>query len=122
MNRFLDNTLALRRGFNIGGDDTHVVLEVTEAMTNTSDGFLHFSIPTTVAEEAAWWSLQEEHAIPLGLNASFLRPANMNWGPITGIGRVIRKGQGVMVAEGEAWQNGKLIYKVTVNFVRFEKR
>lgn len=116
VNAFLDVTLGMTRGKD------GVTLTPTDAMTCGADGYLHFSVPLTVGEEAAWWSLGCEHAVPSQVSTNLLRPATLSGGPITGKGYAVRKGKGTMVATGEAWQDGKMLALVTVNFVHFEKR
>lgn len=114
-NVFLDTTLKLHRG----GEP--VKLYPTMAMANCPEGYLHFSIPTIVAEEAAWWALEEEHAVPASMTINLLRPAHVLGGAIIGYGEQIRKGKSVLTACGSAMQGGKQIALVVVTFIRFEK-
>ena len=122
MNHFLDRNLELKRGKDVGGDGVHVVLDPKLKMASGDDGYLHFSVVTTVAEEASWWALDSEHAVPSQVSVSLLRPATVSGGTITGVGRILRKGKNVMVAQGDTMQGGKLICQVTATFVYFEKK
>lgn len=56
------------------------------------------------------------HCATLNLNVSFLRPAKP--GLITGRAKLVRQGARVVNAEGELWQDGKLLATTTtVNMV-----
>lgn len=115
-NMYLDHTLKVMRG------PDGVELQPQEGMTCSADGYLHFSIPTTVGEEAAWWAVGDDHAIPAQISVQLLRPAHVADGPLTGKGYVLRHGVTVIGSEATVCQNLKLIAKVTVLFVHFEKR
>lgn len=116
INPWLDGALQLKRG--------HAEVKVLprREMCTGYDGYIHFSLPLTIAEEAAYWALDEEHAVPAQISVSLLRPAHVNNGPIIGFGDRIRKGASVLTATGSAIQGGKQICHVTVTFIKFEKR
>lgn len=114
-NLYLDNTLKLLRG------PDGVELYPKDGM-GSGDGYIHFSIVTTVGEEAAWWAIGNEHAVPATVTVQLMRPATVRGGVITGVGMCIRAGKNVMVSEGTVLQDMKVIAKVTVTFVHFVKR
>lgn len=114
-NLYLDHTLRMRRG------PDGVELDPKDCM-GSGDGYIHFSVVTTVGEEAAWQCLGDDHAVPAQVTVNLLRPASVHDGMITGIGQVLRIGKGVMVSEATVCQNMKLIAKVTVTFVHFVKQ
>lgn len=114
-NLYLDHTLKLRRG------PDGVELYPKEGM-GSGDGYIHFSIITTVGEEAAWQCLGDDHAVPATVSVQLLRPGQVSKGVITGIGHILRAGKGVMACEASVCQDLKLLAKVTVTFVHFVKR
>lgn len=115
VNLYLDHTLRLRRG------PDGVELDPRDCM-GSGDGYVHFSIVTTVGEEAAWQALGNEHAVPASVNVQLLRPAEVGKGVITGIGKILRAGKNVMACEATVCQDMKLLALVTVTFVHFVKR
>jgi hypothetical protein len=115
VNPFLDSTLELKRTPRL------VALAPNMNLASSRDGYLHFSIPTVVGEEAAWQALNEEHAVPAAVNVQLLRPAKVN-AALIGRGEVLRKGRGVLVSEGRVTQNQNLVAVVTVTFTRFVKQ
>jgi uncharacterized protein (TIGR00369 family) len=50
---------------------------------------------------------ESQHCATLNLNVSFLRPGRP--GPITGHATLVRRGSRVVNAEGELWQDGRLL-------------
>lgn len=114
-NLYLDHQLKLKRG----PDGTE--LEPTDCM-GSGDGYIHFSIITTIGEEAAWQALGDEHAVPCNVTVNLLRPGHIAKGTITGIGRILRAGTGVMVCDATVCQDGRLLAMVTATFVPFVKR
>lgn len=113
-NLYLDHTLKLRRG------PDGVELDPKEGM-GSGDGYVHFSIVTTVGEESAYWAVGCDHVAPACVSVQLLRPARVDGGVITGVGCLLRAGKQVIVAEGTVCQDMKLIAKVTVTFVLFVK-
>lgn len=114
LNLYLDHTLRLRRG------PDGVELEPKEGM-GSGDGYIHFSIITTVGEEAAYWVIGSDHVAPACVSVQLLRPARIDGGLITGVGCLLRAGKHVIVAEGTVMQDMKLLAKVSVTFVHFIK-
>lgn len=114
-NLYLDHTLRLRRG------PDGVELDPREGM-GSGDGYIHFSVVTTVGEEAAWQALGHEHAVPVHVSVELLRPAHVDEGMVVGIGEILRAGSAAMVCRGTVTQAMKLIAHVTVTFVPFIKR
>lgn len=114
INYMLDHTLKLKRG----PDGTE--LEPKNCMCS-GDGYIHFSVVTTVAEEAAWQALGHDHAIPCSVTVNLFRAAHITKGPLTGIGHVDRIGKKMMWSEGCCMQDGNLIAKVHVVWTIFTK-
>lgn len=114
-NLFLDHVLKLRRG------PDGVELDPRDCM-GSGDGYIHFSIVTTVGEEAAWQVLGEEHAVPASVNVLLCRPAEVRKGIIIGTGEIVRAGANVMHCKGIVTQDMKTICEVAVTFTRFVKR
>lgn len=114
-NLYLDGTLKLLRG------PDGVELYPKEGM-GSGDGYVHFSVITTVGEEAAWWAIGNDHAVPAHVSVELMRPARVDKGVIIGIGQCLRAGKNVMVSEGTVMQGMDLIAKVTATFVHFVKR
>lgn len=112
-NLYLDHLLKMKRG------PDGVELEPEMAM-GSGNGFCHFSIVTTVGEEAAWWAVGDEHAIPASVEVKLLRPASVHRGTILGRGTVLRLGKSLMMSEGVVTQGTILLAKVTVTFVHYE--
>ena len=117
VNPYLDKFLQLERGEN----GSEVVLNPSGPMCSGRDGYVHFSIVATVAEEAAWQAIGDEHAVPSSISISLLRPAHITGGEIVGSGEVLKNGRQVISSCGYAYQGGKLLAHVTVSFVHFEK-
>jgi acyl-coenzyme A thioesterase PaaI-like protein len=139
-NFYLDSTLRLQRG--AGGvllrPDREMCSTVEQCLDTPADkhvanscpgcgggglkGFLHFSVVTTVAEEAAWQALGEDHAVPAAITVNLVRPGTLTGGDVIGEGVAVKAGRGIMVAEGKAYQGGKLLATVTATFARYERR
>jgi acyl-coenzyme A thioesterase PaaI-like protein len=113
-NLYLDYTLGVKRG------PDGVEMQPEACMTCSKDGYLHFSIATTLGEEAAWWAVGDEHAVPANVSVQLMRPAHVAKGKLIARGTVLRLGKNVMCSEAEVVQDMKVIAKVT--FVHFEKR
>jgi acyl-coenzyme A thioesterase PaaI-like protein len=86
------------------------------------DGYIHFSIITTLGEEAAWQIIGNEHAVPCQISVQLLRPAHVADGLITARGNLLRAGASMIYSEATVCQNHKLIAKVNATFTIFQKR
>lgn len=93
-----------------------------QGMCSGEDGFIHFSVVARVGEEASWWAIGDDHAVPASVFVQLMRPAHVDGGPITGKGILQRAGTGVIVSEGVVMQDMKEIAKVSVTFIHFVKR
>ncbi len=74
---------------------------------------IHFAVLTTLAEVSAA-SVVGAPVVPATITVHLLSRAGL--APLTGQGRLLRKGKRLAVAEGEVTQNGKLVAKATVQF------
>ena len=119
-NPYLDETLGIKRGCLPRGCEyaTAPYLDPTDALV-TGSGHLHFSIPTTLAEEAAWWAVGEAHAVPASVHVS-LHAAAKARGRIMSMGTVLRRGNRIFHARGETWQEGRLLCTVEVTFTKLD--
>jgi acyl-coenzyme A thioesterase PaaI-like protein len=116
LNPYLDVTLRVKRG------PDGVELIPTDAICVGQDGYVHFSIIATLGEEAAWWAIGDDHAVPASVSVQLMRPAHIDAGPLIAIGECLRTGSQVIVSEGIVMQAGKIIAKVTAMFVPFVKQ
>lgn len=114
-NLFLDHCLNMKRG----PDGTELM---PKEGLGVGDGYIHFSVIGTLGEEAAWWAIGDEHAVPCHVGIDLFRPAHASAGLITARGNLLRAGASVICSEATVCQNHKLLAKVTANFVRFVKR
>lgn len=113
LNPYLDMVLKLKRG------PDGVECDPEDCMASGQDGYIHFSIVTTIGEEAAWWAVGHDHAVPAAVSVQLLRPAHVGEGTLLGKGCALRLGKSIIVSEAVVTQGMKTICKVTANFVHF---
>jgi acyl-coenzyme A thioesterase PaaI-like protein len=94
------------------GDDGTVVLD-TRPDHEVAPGTIHFAVLTTLGEVSAAQAVGAA-VVPASLNVSLLTRAQP--GRLIGRGRVLRKGRTLAVAEGEVFQDERLVAKVVVTF------
>src|SRR4051794_2155357 len=74
---------------------------------------VHFAVLTTLAEIAAAGAVGAP-VVPATVTVHLLSRARL--APLTGRGRLLRRGKRLAVAEGEVTQDGELVAKATVQF------
>lgn len=74
---------------------------------------IHFAVLTTIAEVAAAGSVGAA-VVPAAVNVQLLRRARP--GRLLGRGKLLRRGRRLAVAEGEVFQDDRLVAKATVQF------
>ncbi|MEM7588136.1 MAG: acyl-CoA thioesterase domain-containing protein [Acidobacteriota bacterium] len=77
-------------------------------------GAIHFAVLTTVAEVAAANSVGAA-VVPASVTVQLMRRAQPDV-RLEGRGKLLRRGRRLAVAEGEVWQQDRLVAKATVNF------
>jgi uncharacterized protein (TIGR00369 family) len=81
--------------------------EFTNPAGNIQGGFLAAMLDDTMGPALAATLKQGEFAPTLNLNISFHRSAGV--GPLTGKGRIVKRGKDVCFLAGELYQEGKLV-------------
>ena len=76
-------------------------------------GTIHFAVLATIAEVAAAGAVGAP-VVPAAVSLTLLTRAQP--GRLVGRGKLLRRGRTLAVAEGEVWQDEKLVAKVTVTF------
>jgi len=77
-------------------------------------GVIHFAVLATLAEVSAARAVGAP-VVPASVTVHLLSAASL--APLTGHGRLLRRGKRMAVAEGEVTQGGRLVAKATVQFV-----
>jgi acyl-coenzyme A thioesterase PaaI-like protein len=95
------------------GDEPGTVLLNPQPGHQVAPDVVHFAVLTTLAEVAAA-SVVGAPVVPATVTVHLLTRATL--APLTGRGRLLRKGKRLAVAEGEVMQDGKLVAKATVQF------
>lgn len=113
-NHYLDSLLSVRRGPDGVEFDP-------KDMFCSGDGYLHFSIPTTLGEEAAWWAVGHDHAVPCNVQVQLLRPGRIDAGLVVAKGELLRAGKQIVASEGRVYQAFNLLAVVSVTWTIFYK-
>jgi acyl-coenzyme A thioesterase PaaI-like protein len=105
------------RSFNaalglVPGEDGAVLLD-TRPEHQVAPEVVHFAVLATLGEVAAAQAVGAP-VVPAALSLTLLTRARP--GRLVGRGRLLRRGRSLAVAEGEVWQDERLIAKVTVTF------
>jgi len=95
------------------GDEPGTVLLDPRPEHQVAPDVIHFAVLTTLAEVSAA-SAVGAPVVPATITVHLLTRATL--APLTGRGRLLRKGKRLAVAEGEVMQDGKLVAKATVQF------
>lgn len=109
MNRTFNDALGLRPG-----DAPETVVLEPRPEHQIAPDVVHFAVLATVAEVAAARAVAAP-VVPASVHLSLLRRAR--GARLEGRGTVIRRGRRSTVAEGEVWQDDRLVAKATVHFV-----
>lgn len=94
------------------GEAGAVVLD-TRPEHEVVPGTIHFAVLATVAEVAAAGAVGAP-VVPAAVSLTLLTRAQP--GRLSGRGKLLRRGRTLAVAEGEVWQDERLVAKVTVTF------
>ncbi|HEV8579925.1 MAG TPA: PaaI family thioesterase [Thermoanaerobaculia bacterium] len=95
------------------GDEPGTVLLDPRPEHQVAPDVVHFAVLTTLAEVAAAAAVGAS-VVPATVTVHLLSRAGL--APLTGRGRLLRKGKRLAVAEGEVFQDGTLVAKATVQF------
>lgn len=99
-------------GMKPGDEPAQVVLD-TRPEHQAAPGMIHFAVMTTLAEVSAA-SAVAAPVIPSTISINLMRRATP--GRLIGKGTVVKRGRTLAVAEGEVFQDEKLVAKATVTF------
>ena len=99
-------------GLRPGEDGASVELE-TRPEHQVAPGLIHFAVLATVAEVSAAHSVGAA-VVPATVQLQLLRPAEP--GRLIGRGKTLKRGRRLAVAEGEVFQQDRLVAKATVTF------
>jgi acyl-coenzyme A thioesterase PaaI-like protein len=96
----------------VGGEDGAVLLD-TRPEHQVAPEVIHFAVLATLGEVAAAQAVGGP-VVPAALSVALLTRARP--GRLVGRGRLLRRGRTLAVAEGEVFQEDRLVAKVTVTF------
>ena len=99
-------------GLQIGDDGQSVVLD-TRPEHQIIPGTIHFAVLTTLAEVSAARAA-EASVVPASLHIQLMRRAEP--GRLIGRGHVLKRGRRLIAAEGEVYQDDRLVAKASVQF------
>ncbi len=99
-------------GMRPGEQPGEIELE-TRPEHQVAPGLIHFAVLTTMAEVSAA-SAVAAAVVPTTVSMNLLRRAVP--GQLTARGTIVKRGRTLTVAEGEVFQNDKLVAKATVTF------
>lgn len=99
-----------RLGFQLEGDA--LVLE-TRPEHEVAPGLVHFAVLVTLAEVSAARAVGAP-VVPSSITLNLLRRAEP--GTLTAQGTLVKRGRTLSVAEGEVFQNDRLVAKAVVQF------
>ena len=105
-----------RLGLTRGEDGRSVVLDAGSEHQIAPDT-IHFAVLATIAEVAAAQSVAAA-VVPAAVQLQLLRRARP--GRLVGRGRTLKRGRRLATAEGEVFQDEKLVAKATVTFALLE--
>ena len=95
------------------GEEPGTVILDTRPEHRIGPEAIHFAVLTTVAEVSAA-TVVGGAVVPASVHVSLLKAAAP--GRLQGRGTLIRRGRRLAVAEGEVFQDGRLVAKATVQF------
>ncbi len=99
-------------GLAVAADGTSIELD-TRPEHQVAPGVIHFAVLATVAEVSAAQSVGAA-VVPASIQLQLMRRAAP--GRLVGRGKTLKKGRRLAVAEGEVFQNDRLVAKATVTF------
>ena len=111
-------TMAERTDFNqhlglMSGEEAGTVVLDTRPEHQIAPDIIHFAVLATVAEVSAARAVASA-VVPASVHISLLKTARP--GRLIGRGKLIRRGRRLAVAEGEVFQDDRLVAKATVQF------
>ncbi len=109
MSSNFNSALGLRRS-----DDGQAVILDPRPEHQIGPGAIHFAVLTTLAEVAAAQSVGAS-VVPASVNVQLMQRAKPEL-RLEGRGKLLRRGRRLAVAEGEVWQEDRLVAKATVTF------
>jgi acyl-coenzyme A thioesterase PaaI-like protein len=99
-------------GLVLGTDGCSVVLEAGDEHL-VAPGTVHFAVLATLAEVSAAQTI-EASVVPASLQLQLMRRAAP--GRLVGRGKLLKRGRRLATAEGEVYQNERLVAKASVTF------
>ena len=99
-------------GLQLGPDGRSVILETRDEHL-VAPGTVHFAVLATLAEVSAAQTV-EAPVVPASLQLQLMRRAEP--GRLTGRGRLLKRGRRLATAEGEVYQDERLVAKASVTF------
>ena len=103
-------------GMRPGDEPNEVVLD-TRPEHQVAPGLIHFAVLTTLAEVSAATAVSAA-VVPTTVQINLMRRAAP--GRLVGRGTVIKRGRTLAVAEGEIFQDQRLVAKATVTFAMMD--
>jgi len=97
-------------GFQLVDDALHLD---TRPEHEVGPGLIHFAVLTTLAEVSAARAVAAP-VVPTSITVHLLRRAEA--GQLVAKGIVVKRGRTLTIAEGEVFQNDRLVAKATVQF------
>lgn len=94
-------------------DDGRSIALDTRPEHQVAPGTIHFAVLATLAEVSAA-AAAEAAVVPASVTLNLLRRARP--GRLVARGSLLRRGRRLAVAEGEVFQDNRLVAKATVNF------
>ena len=99
-------------GLERGSDGQSVVLETRDEHL-VAPGTVHFAVLATLAEVSAAQTV-EAAVVPASIQLQLMRRAAP--GRLVGRGKLLKRGRRLATAEGEVFQNDRLVAKASVTF------
>jgi acyl-coenzyme A thioesterase PaaI-like protein len=94
-------------------EDGHGVVLDTKPEHQVAPDVIHFAVLTTLAEVSAAQAVGAA-VVPASVNVQLMSRARP--GRLRGVGRLLRRGRRLAFAEGEVFQDDKLVAKATIQF------
>lgn len=99
-------------GLRLGEEPNEIVVD-TRPEHQVAPGLVHFAVLTTMAEVSAAGATGAP-VVPTTVHVNLMRRAAP--GRLVAKGKLVKRGRTLAVAEGEVFQNDKIVAKATVTF------